>query len=166
MDARANNRSSWGSQPDLWGAKLFGKKGLRPCGSVPIIHATGKTPRPHTDMKTTDITPLEAATIINQQFAVEDDTVKLVHVRATEIFDEEFGNPETQLDVDIIPFLFERSIKGESDRDSALSAAVCDIESLPFVQSLKEIGWVDSDIGRGRCYLLTLHNSRQLAYWF
>jgi hypothetical protein len=113
-------------------------------------------------MKTQTLTPESVAKLINRLFTAPDDAVKLVHVRATEIFDEEFGNPETQLDVDIIPFLFERSIKGESDRDSALSAAVCDIESLPFVQSLKEIGWVDSDIGRGRCYLLTLQH---LADW-
>ena len=53
MDARANNRSSWGSQRDLWGAKLFEKKGLRAWRTVPIIHSTGKTTRPHTDMKTT-----------------------------------------------------------------------------------------------------------------
>jgi len=55
MDARANNRSSRGSQRDLWGAKLFAKKGLRAWRTVPIIHATGKTPRPHTDMKRTII---------------------------------------------------------------------------------------------------------------
>lgn len=55
MGARANNRSSRGSQRDLWGAKLFAKKGLRAWRTVPIIHATGKTPRPHTDTMSTTL---------------------------------------------------------------------------------------------------------------
>lgn len=102
--------------------------------------------------------PENIANLINRHFADSE----IVHVSAAELYDDEIGNPETQIEVDIIPFLFERSIKGESDRDSALSAAVCDIESLPVIQSVKQIGWIDSDRGRGEGYLLTLQH---LADW-
>ena len=102
--------------------------------------------------------PENIANLINRHFADSE----LVHVSATELYDDEIGSPESQIEVDIIPFLFERTIKAESIRDSALSAAVCGIESLPVIKSAEEIGWVDSDIGRGRCYLLTLQH---LADW-
>lgn len=102
---------------------------------------------------------LEAeADFINRHFANR----PLVNVTASELWDAELGNPETQITVDIVAPRARRTVEAERERECALYAALIELlESLPIVKSVKRIGWVDSDSGLGDCYLVTLN----LAEW-
>lgn len=104
-------------------------------------------------------TSLEAeAEFINRHFANH----QLVNVHASILWDADFGDPETQITVDIVAPRARRTVEAERERESALYATLIELlESLPIVKSAKRIGWVDSDKGLGDCYLATLN----LAEW-
>jgi len=103
-------------------------------------------------MKTTSITPHEAARIINCQFADDE----LVYVSAYQLYDDELGNPETQFTVDIVPYRIGRGADAESVQRNAVIAAEAGICFHGFVELIDEIGWVDSEHGSGRAYLVTI----------
>lgn len=86
----------------------------------------------------------------------------LVSVSASELWDSELGDPQTQIAVDIVAPRARHSVEAERERECALYAALVELlESLPIVKSARRIGWVDSDKGRGDVYLVTLN----LAEW-
>ena len=107
-------------------------------------------------MKTTSITPHEAARIINCQFADDE----LVYVSASQLYDDELGNPETQFTVDIVPYRIGRGADAEWAQRNAMLAAVLVAEAgicfHTFIQQIDEIGWVDSEHGSGKAYLVTV----------
>ncbi len=102
-------------------------------------------------MKTTDITPHEAARIINCQFADDE----LVYVSASQLYDDELGNPETQFTVDIVAYRIRGGVKPE-DAWNYFDSTLSDICFHPFIEWVDEIGWVDTEHGSGRAYLVTV----------
>lgn len=94
------------------------------------------------------------ANFINRHFANH----SLISVSASELWDPELGDPETQITVDIVAPRARHTVEAERERECALYAALVELlESLPIVKSVKRIGWVDSDKGLGDCYLVTLN---------
>ena len=102
-------------------------------------------------MKTTSITPHEAARIINRQFADDE----LVYVSASQLYDDELGNPETQFTVDIVAYRIRGGVKPE-DAWNYFDSTLSDICFHPFIEWVDEIGWVDTEHGSGRAYLVTI----------
>lgn len=98
---------------------------------------------------------LEAeAGFINRHFANR----PIVSVSASELWDSELGDPQTQIAVDIVAPRARRTVEAERERECALYAVLIELlESLPIVKSARRIGWVDSDKGLGDCYLVTLN---------
>ena len=98
------------------------------------------------------------ADFINRHFANR----QLVSVSASELWDPDLGDPQTQIAVDIVAPRARHTVEAERERECALYAALIELlESLPIVKSVRRIGWVDSDKGLGDCYLVTLN----LAEW-
>jgi hypothetical protein len=101
---------------------------------------------------------LEAeAEFINRHFANH----QLVNVHASILWDADCGDPENQVNVDIIAPRARATIEAERERESAMFAAVAELEALPFVESVDRGGWIDAEDGRGHFYLVTLN----LAEW-
>ena len=88
---------------------------------------------------------------INGHFACH----SLVNVHASILWDADFGDPETQITVDIVAPRVRATIEAERERECAMFAALVELEALPFVESVDRIGWVDSENGMGHSYLVT-----------
>lgn len=92
------------------------------------------------------------ADLINRHFANH----SLVNVNASILWDADFGDPETQITVDIVAPRARATIEAERERECAMFAALAELEQCPFVESVDRIGWVDSDNGLGHSYLVTI----------
>lgn len=92
---------------------------------------------------------------INRHFANH----QLVNVHASILWDADCGDPETQVNVDIIAPRARATIEAERERESAMSAAVAELEALPFVESVDRGGWIDAENGRGHFYLVTIKSA-------
>jgi hypothetical protein len=96
-----------------------------------------------------------AADLINGHFACH----SLVSVNASILWDADFGDHETQITVDIVAPRARATFEAERERESAMFAAVAELEALPFVQSVDRGGWIDSENGRGHFYLVTIKSA-------
>lgn len=103
-------------------------------------------------MKTTSITPHEAAKIINRQFN-EDKLVYVVALTWPSADDDE----RTQFELLMLPYRIEGEPDVEGVRRNAAIAAHSDICAHPFVERVDEIGkWLDSEHGYGARYRVTV----------
>lgn len=92
------------------------------------------------------------ADLINRHFANH----QLVTVTASTLWDTDLGDPETQITVDIVAPRARATIEAERERESAMFAALAELEALPFVESVDRIGWVYSEAGPGESYFVTI----------
>lgn len=92
------------------------------------------------------------ADLINRHFINH----SLVTVTASGLWDTDQGDPKAQITVDIVAPRARGTIEAERERESAMFAALAELEALPIVKSVYRIGWVDSDDGLGDCFLVTL----------
>lgn len=91
------------------------------------------------------------ADLINRHFANHP-----VSVIADGLYREDYGDPETQVSVDIVAPPAPRTIEAEREREAALSAALAELKTLPIVESVERIGWVYLEEGFGDRYFVTI----------